>query len=236
MKTVIIGGGVGLGLRKHYLDVTGLPANRVLMSSLGYFAYQVKRIDLPLHPPTDPVLLAQADVAYSYPNKTGLLLQNTTPAAAKRFAALFDNTNNKVRCSVLEHHIFDIASTAPFAILAGSEVLGCPPVTELPKHKELWKITVDAVQEIARLGQHGWRCKLAGVLLTRGLVARGWASLEKGTLPMDFQAFNSFHHGAKVAAQDDEIRRACVATGEREGKPMTALKELMKRQAIARSG
>jgi glycine/D-amino acid oxidase-like deaminating enzyme len=54
-----------------------------------------------------------------------------------------------------------------------------------------------------------------------------WSSLEHEALPLDFAAFNKFHHGGKVRAQDIELLKDCVKLGEQEGQPMSALKELL---------
>jgi hypothetical protein len=56
-----------------------------------------------------------------------------------------------------------------------------------------------------------------------------WSSLEQATLPLDFAAFNKFHHGGKVRAQDIKLLKDCVKVGEQEGQPMSALKELLNR-------
>ena len=56
-----------------------------------------------------------------------------------------------------------------------------------------------------------------------------WRSLEQAALPLDFAAFNKFHHGGKVRAQDIELFKDCVKLGEQEGQPMSALKELLAR-------
>lgn len=47
--------------------------------------------------------------------------------------------------------------------------------------------------------------------------------------PLDYQAFNRFHHGGKVHAQDVSALRDCLADGQRQGRKMTALKTLLDR-------
>jgi hypothetical protein len=48
-------------------------------------------------------------------------------------------------------------------------------------------------------------------------------------LPLDYQAFNRFHHGGKVRAQDVEILHDCLAEGRSTGHAMPALEDLLER-------
>jgi hypothetical protein len=47
-------------------------------------------------------------------------------------------------------------------------------------------------------------------------------------LPLDWEAFNRFHHGGKVNGADQMLRRACLEKGRGEGKEMPALEKLMR--------
>ena len=232
-EAVMIGGGVGVGLHQHYLDATGLPSARILMGVLGCFAYQVDRVDLPLHSPTNPELLTQADIAYRHYSKTGLIVEGRPHQVAKRFAELYDR-NGSTTCSVVEPHIYNIATNIPFPIYAGSELLGWRPASEMAKNKAIWRLIATAVREIARLDCHGWRGKLAAVVLTDWVVTKMWSTIDRKSLPLDHPAFNAFHHAGKVVVQDMEILQQSVAVGEAEGKSMAALKELIQRLSNAR--
>jgi hypothetical protein len=65
--------------------------------------------------------------------------------------------------------------------------------------------------------------------MTEKMQLKIWRKVEKDSLPMDFQAFNRFHHGGKVQPQDIEVMQNCVADGERQGFAMSALKEVLAR-------
>ncbi len=52
--------------------------------------------------------------------------------------------------------------------------------------------------------------------------------------PMGFTAFNRFHHGGKVLAQNVEILENCVADGEKGGQQMKATRELLARWRASR--
>ncbi|HEX8420257.1 MAG TPA: TSUP family transporter [Sphingomonas sp.] len=231
---ILIGGGVGLGLRDHYVATTGLADKRIMMATLGSLAYQVDRVDLPVHPPTDATLLGRADIAYRHYGKAGLMVENRDPAAARRLAALYDGCG-VARCMAIEPHLLAMISESPFAIFTASELMGWPSAASLAKNKPLWRLAVKAVQEVVRMKHRGWRGKVAGIMLRRSVVSKIWGSIEKASRPLDFQAFNAFHHGRKVGKQDIEIMEACVAQGERNGQSMASLKRLLAMLATHRS-
>jgi len=88
---------------------------------------------------------------------------------------------------------------------------------------------VQAVEEIHGLDEHGEAGMAAQAATTADGLLDIWSSLEQAALPLDFAAFNEYHHGIKVRAQDIEVLKGCMKVGEREAKPMTALRELLDR-------
>jgi ketopantoate reductase len=226
----VIIGGVGAGLRAHFLSAMNLPSTRVLNGVLGVLSYQVDRANLPAHPPADPALIAQSGMAYRHISKNGFILDSTNPASAKAFAALY-NQCGVSHCMIMNKTVFAMFSKIPFPLFAVSELAGWPALTELAKNKPLRALHGQAVREIARLSDHGLTGKAAALALTDGIALKIWTATEKSTLPMDFVAFNKFHHGGKVKSQDILVMRECVALGEAQGAKMTALKEILARLA-----
>ncbi|MGQ0530036.1 MAG: hypothetical protein ACT4PG_09525 [Panacagrimonas sp.] len=95
--SILVIGGVGVGLREHYLHSTGLPSARVLNGGLALLSHQVTA-KLPPHPATNAAALASASFAYHhFPNRLSFLLDTTDAGAARRFAALY-NRNRVSRC------------------------------------------------------------------------------------------------------------------------------------------
>lgn len=227
--TTLIFGGVGVGLREHYLDTTGLPSERVLNGVLGLLSYQVARAEMPIIPPTQPELISKAYMAYvQFPNQVGFALEGSNAAAAKSFAEIY-NRCSVSKCSVANKKMLDIMGNLPFAMFAVSELAGWPGLETLAKNKELWSLNCKAQAEVLGLSRFGWMGKLMRLVMTEKMHLKLWKKVEKDSLPMDFQAFNRFHHGGKVQPQDIEIMQNCVAIGEREGKAMSALKEVLAR-------
>ncbi|HEY0693994.1 MAG TPA: 2-dehydropantoate 2-reductase N-terminal domain-containing protein [Kribbella sp.] len=223
---VVIIGGVGFGLRQHGLDALGLAEERVISGALGFLAHQVASADLPAHPPTDPDVLARADMAYRHFGGGSFAVEDRFPPVAERFKALYDACGVS-HCDVLDHNQSPAQVATMFPIFAASELMGWPPAAQFTDHKDTWILAVDAAREVASVDEYGpagqaTAAQLSGESLTHLLTA-----YEEKALPLDLNAFNAMHHGGKVAQQDLELLRDHVAAGERQGKPMVALKLLI---------
>lgn len=222
-------GGVGVGLREHYLKTTGLPPERVLSSFLGLLSYQLDKAEIPVHPPARAEIIAQASMAYvQFPSKVGFVIDSTYPQAAKDFASFY-NRCGVSRCVSMNPTLFKIVSNMPFPLFAINEIAGWPKSEDLAKNKELWRLNRLAQGEIMGLKQHGWIGKLMRLLMTGKMHLKLWQKLERDSMPIDFNAFNRFHHGGKVQAQDIEIMQNCIAVGMSQGFLMSALKEVLAR-------
>lgn len=232
--SVLVIGGVGVGLREHYLQSTGLPSARVLNGGLALLSHQVSA-DLPMHPETNPVTLASASIAYHhFPNRLSFLIDAAGAQAAKDFAALY-NRNAVSRCALMHPTLYAILTNAAFPMLAASDIAGWPRVTQLVADRALWRLACRAQAEIAALPQHGWIGRLVSWASTPSLCAKLQLKLERASWPLDYQAFNRFHHGGKVKAQDLHVMRNCLALGRQQGRSMPALAELLQRwEAVAR--
>jgi hypothetical protein len=205
-----------------------LPAHRILNGALGLLCHQVANFRAPLHVPTDPVLLSKADVAYRHIKKSSFLLDDRFPESAQRFAAIYDACGISC-CQIMKRQEFAMMTLLMFPVFAVSELLGWAYAKDLGNNKELWALTVRSVQEIQGFEEHGPAAKAAQATTTGDGLLKMWTSLEQAALPLDFAGFNKFHHGCKVRAQDIDLLKDCVKVGEREGQPMSALKELLDR-------
>jgi Ketopantoate reductase PanE/ApbA len=220
--------GVGVGLRDHYLQVTQLPEERLMEGTLGSLSHQVPGANLPIHSPTDRDKLARASMAYHhFPNKLGFNIASRPAKAAREFAALYNRCGIS-RCGVLNVNLNTIMGNAFFPLTAVSEMAGWPDAATLAANKPLWSMCVQAQKEIIGLPQHGLVGKLVRLLVSEKMLYKLVSKLEKESLPLDFHAFNRFHHGAKVQAQDIQVMENCVKSGESQGQPMSSLNELLR--------
>lgn len=222
-------GGVGVGLREHFLRTTGLPDDRLLHAVLGVLSHQVAAAHLPIHPPTNAELLSQASIAYRhFPNRVGLSVAAPIAAQARRFAGIY-NRCTVSRCSVMGMTLYDIMGNVFFPLTAACELAGWPTTDALAANQALWSLCCKAFDEIIGLPQHGWIGKLLRLLMSPARYLKVLRKLERDALPLDFHQFNRFHHGGKVRAQDVQVMRNCLQSGESQGWQMPALRELLGR-------
>jgi ketopantoate reductase len=219
----------GVGVRGHYLATTRLPENRILEGTLGNLAYQVDRVKLPLHPPTDPALLARAAFAYHhFKGAPGFMLAAKPRAAAKAFAALY-NKSGISKAAVMKAELYAIVSSAFFPVTAICDLAGWPAVNRMSANKELMRLGSGAMREMIALPEHGWVGRISSPLLQTPALNWLLKKMYQASLPLDFNAFNRFHHGGKVRAQDLQVMQNCLASGLAQGRKMPALGELVAR-------
>jgi hypothetical protein len=219
--------GVGVGLRDYYRQITGLPQERLMEGTLGSLAYQVQRADMPLHPPTDPVLLAKASLAYHhFPNKVGFMLAARPAAAARDFAQLYDRCG-VAHVSVMNVMLYTILSSAFFPMTAICDLAGWPSAAAMAGNRPLLSLGSRAMKEIVGLPQHGFIGKIVRLFVTEKNLGKLLRKMERESLPLDFHAFNKFHHGGKVRNQDIQVMQNCADSGMAQGLPMTALNQLL---------
>jgi hypothetical protein len=219
----------GVGVRGHYLNTTGLPENRILEGTLASLAYQVDRVTLPLHPPTDPALLAQAAFAYHhFKGVPGFMLAAKPRAAAEAFAALY-NGSRASKAVVMKAELYAIVSSAFFPATAICDLAGWPAANGINANKELMRLGSGAMREMIALPEHGWIGQLIAPLLQTPALKWLLTKMYQASIPLDFHAFNRFHHGGKVRAQDLQVMQNCLASGLAQGRKMPALGELVVR-------
>ncbi|KAL5610873.1 hypothetical protein FOBRF1_006990 [Fusarium oxysporum] len=229
--TKVILGSIFINLRSWFIQVSGIADEQLINGFLGIHAYSTEAITLPTHYPTNPDLIMKADLAYSDRLGQGLVLDDSSPLVANGFAEIY-NASGVSRCVILPAVQLALLSNPMFAVFAACELANWPKFCDVSSKGELWSLAVAAVKEIQGLGIHGEPGQQAASQTTEDEFAASLAAREKQMLPLDWQAFNRYHHGAKVNAQDREHLRACLLIGETDGRPMSALKELLQRVEI----
>jgi len=219
----------GVGVRDHYLATTHLPESQILEGTLGSLSYQVDRVTLPLHPPTDPARLGQAAFAYHhFKGAPGFMLAAKPRAAAEAFAALY-NKSGVSKATVMTAELYAIVSSAFFPITAICDLAGWPEANGIRTNKELMRLGSRAMREMIALPEHGWTGQLCAPLLRTPALDWLLKKMYQSSLPLDFHAFNRFHHGDKVRAQDLQVMQNCLASGLAQRRKLPALGELVAR-------
>jgi hypothetical protein len=222
---------VGIDIRNWFLDRSGLAPDQVMHGQLDSFAYPVPCSIEPTHPGVSRALHDQADFAYRHNKPHGFSVDLFAPKTAQAFAALYDR-NGLTVCRVVPADAYQ-ARLGVFAILMTLELLGWPPVATIDAQDETWQLGTDAMREIQRLSVFGpVGAKASEQTSAEGLLA-SFRDMEKATLPMDFAAFNAYHHGGKVNGQDHELLREALRLGEDEGADMPALRAMIDRLSRA---
>jgi len=224
-QTIIIAGGVGV--RDHFVKTTRLPEARILEGTLGCLAYQTDRVTLPVHPPTDPGELAKSSIAYHhFSNHAGFMLSARPRPEAERFAALHTRSgvSNGI---VMSPTLFEIMSTAFFPMTAMCDLAGWPDARTMSENTSLMRLGSAAMREVISLPKNGWLGRLASHFLRQATLATLLKKMERDSLPLDFHAFNRFHHGGKVRDQDIQAMKYSIASGAAAGRRMARLRQLV---------
>lgn len=219
----------GVGVREYCRETMGLPEERVIEGTMGLLSYQTDRVTMPLNPPTDPGQLAMASMAYHHMGKNpGFMVVGKPKQAAKAFAELY-NRSGVSKCSIMPAKLYATFTSSIFAIMAMFDLAGWPDAETMAKDQELMALGSSAMKEIMRLSEHGLMGKLASLFLSPRQLAKNNLKMERDCLPVDYSAFNKFHHGGKVREQDMAVLRRSLESGQAQGKSMPALSELLGR-------
>ncbi|MGE3692648.1 MAG: ketopantoate reductase family protein [Novosphingobium sp.] len=219
----------GVGVRDYCRDVMKLPDERVVEGTMGLLSYQTDRVELPLNPPTDAAKLAQASMAYKHMGKNpGFMIISHPKAAAGAFAELY-NRCGVSKCAKFSGKMFEMFAGSIFVTMAQFDLSGWPHADVLAQDKALMALGSKATREIMRLPQFGLAGKLFSLTMGPGMMARNNAKMEHICLPVDYSAFNKFHHGGKVREQDIQVLRDRLADGRAAGRAMPALSALLER-------
>ena len=219
----------GIGVRGYCRQVMNLPEERVLEGTMRILSYQVDRVTLPLHPPTDPEQLARASMAYHHVGGNyGFMLVDNPSGPAHKFAGLYNRCGIS-RCQLVKQRLYTMFTRTAFPTFAVFDMAGWPDAETMAQNDELVSLCCRAIKEIMRLPEHGWPGKLGGLLMTPKMLSKMNVKAECSALPVDYTGFNRFHHGGKVRAQDIGVMRQTLESGRAQGRAMPALEELLTR-------
>ncbi|CVL03466.1 uncharacterized protein FMAN_15179 [Fusarium mangiferae] len=201
---------------------------QVTSGGLGFPAYSGKTTSLPVYPPADVELVKKSDVAYIDNIGNGFILDDYVPSISSSFSELYNS------CGVSNCVVWSPAQSALtifplFAIFIGLEVLGWPKTEDIGTESEVWRLTTAAAKEIQTLDICGEAGTQAALSTTENTFVQMSAYLDEKLRPLDYHAFNRYHHGGKVIEQDRMHIERCISQGVAEGKPMPALKHLLQR-------
>lgn len=156
-NTNVVLGSVFIDILSWFLSTSGLAKEQVTGATLAIHAYPTKAVELPLHPPTDPKLLAKADTAYSDRLPQGFNLDDSSPAIAQGFKELCDTSG--ISTATINPVIASSLGLNPFfAILSVCDLVDWPTFKAFSteaKYGEVWALGIAVLKEIQGLSIHG---------------------------------------------------------------------------------
>ncbi|KAF9699674.1 hypothetical protein EKO04_002096 [Ascochyta lentis] len=218
---------IGLDIEEHYTRIMCITPSRIFFAASLLAHQPTSQISMP--DTASKNLINKADLLYSHnPPNVGLIVFNTQPVLTKKLEAIY-NVNGKLGIQRIPAFVSSWAPLLGMLHLVTWNVDGFGPFERLRKNDELWALMLRAQSEILNLPRFGW----TGWLLS--FVIGSWATeklnlpLVEGAKPLNYAEFNAFHHGGKVAKQDLTTLEDIVTDGERAGRKMEALREVVRR-------
>ncbi|MDE0364101.1 MAG: hypothetical protein OXP09_00845 [Gammaproteobacteria bacterium] len=230
-EAVLVCLGVAHGIEDFIAHHTSIPSERCLFGSFSFLSHNIPLPDQRFHPDIDQEALSNCVFAYVHlgQSNAGLTLTRTNRKLGQELAKAFDRSGVSTFSVVPNLSVMDFLSCFPFPGLIAFVIEGWPE-PEVMYKTENWELASKATLEILALPQYGYLGKLLAVLGgPLKFLTRVWRGTSKAALPLDYHAFNKFHHGGKVLAQDMEIVRDILHREEGRGRELPNLGRLLKR-------
>jgi len=125
--------------------------------------------------------------------------------------------------------LFNMFSNSFFPFTVACEINGWQGTEALIADHELWQLCCQSRREIMGLKNFGLAGKVFSLLMSDSQQAKMMRKSERDAAAMGYTEFNKFHHGGKVLQQDIQIIENCLASGEQDGRDMSATRTLLER-------
>jgi hypothetical protein len=156
----------------------------------------------------------------------GSAVGDNAPAAAEAFVKAYSGNGGPTAVIVPEVELtMGVATIAP--VLAMS-LLGWCPLDKIDPADASWGLGVESRREIHRLSIFSPAGGAAAERTTPSGVLEEFQQMAEDSKPMDFPAFNAYHHGGKVFQQDLDMLEDARARAASEGLDTPALGELVR--------
>lgn len=226
-NAIVICLGVAAGIYEHYVKHTRMQEGRILTGSFSFLSHPIPLPGQPKNSVINQNELSQAKFAYRhFGGKGGLTVGNRFATTAKQFANIY-NKNGLSECTLTNQTMMDVFFNSFFPLLAVCELAGWPSSDQIVRNNCFWPLGCKAANEIAALPKFGLRGKLFSKVMIIPFWRLLWLKMDKGSLPLDFNTFNQFHHGGKVVEQDTQVMRDNLADGDKNSIDMPNLKSLL---------
>ena len=228
--TVVVLATVGLGVRPWFVEQSGMDEARVAIGSTALLIHEVARAGLPIAPTVDRQLLESSDYGFRHLTSAAFMVDDSSPRAAEIVADLYAKPEAPGAVTVpADQMAVGVAGLAP--ILAWGLLGWRDLATEVDPADPTWRLGVDAMQEIQRLPQFGRAGQEAADGSSAAGVLESFSAMAGISEPLDFAAFNAYHHGGKVNQQDRDLLDHARLLARAEGLDTPALDALISQLA-----
>ncbi|GIH78228.1 ketopantoate reductase family protein [Planobispora longispora] len=214
-NTGVILAAIGIGVRPWFIRESGLPEEQVVMGNTGALIHEVAAANLPIDPSVDAELLSQADYAFKHLGPAGFFIDDSAPKLADAFAAVY--SGGGIRAAAIGAESETAIGVAVLAPILAWGLLDYQSLDELDASNDEWQLGVNSMREIQQLSVFGPTGQAAAEQTTPEGVLQMFRQMTQLSKPLDFAAFNAYHHGGKVNQQDldflDDARRRADAEG-----------------------
>jgi len=211
---------VGLGLIEFVQQASQWSPERCIQGTLAHYVYQTHMSD---GNNTDKRTVDYR--SFKLPGAPSFILSDQPEKASAEFQALYDDSPQNP-CARLPNDLFQLNTTLFLPHMLVCDIAGWPASDELVKMPDLWSLYCEASREIMSLPifgasgesmlQNGSNDELAAQLLAR----------TEALKPFDIDAFNRFHHGGKMKAQNELMFADCIEHALKQGIKMPSCQQL----------
>lgn len=114
-----------------------------------------------------------------------------------------------------------------------ADIRGWRSLDEIDPADPAWQLGVEGMREIQRLSVFGSAGQSAAEQTDPAAVLKSFRQMAQASQPLDFAAFNAYHHGGKVNHQDRDFLEHARQLGAADGAGTPALNTLIERLASA---
>ncbi|NQX10420.1 ketopantoate reductase [Microbacteriaceae bacterium VKM Ac-2855] len=216
----------GIGIRDWFVAESELTLEQVAMGSATTLIHDISAAALPVDPAVDAELLNSADYAYRRLSSVGFSVDDNAPKVAEAIVSAFESGALPAVTVPADQTKLGVAGLAP---LLAWGLLGWKPLDEIDANDSTWELGVDSMREVQSLSVFGAAGRAAAKQTEPAAVLESFRQTTQAVRPLDYAAFNAYHHGDKVNQQNLDILTHAANLAKADGLTTPALDDLIMR-------
>jgi hypothetical protein len=212
---------VGLGLIEFVQKASRWNPERCIQGTLAHYVYQNHMSD---GHTTDKRTVDYC--SFKLPGAPSFILSDQPAKASAEFQALYDDSPLSP-CARLTNELFQLNTTLFLPHMLVCDIAGWPASDELVKMPDLWSLYCEASREIMGLPIFGASGESMLQNSSNDELAEQLLARTEALKPFDIDAFNRFHHGGKMKAQNELMFADCIEHALENGINVPACQQLI---------